>query len=264
MFDQDFILNKTFERINTEIPEGTLYSYLDREKKDVSAYEQLRERDLSTDGESFLSAQTLQFFRKLDAPILNAQRKLEQGRAQNLSGAQLQELKKGLQVQILKSVQKLKKSRLESLIRQLDDLEKKHRAGDGLNSTERLLKFHRTQSRINSMTASDAAVYLQKTKDLDFSVDRFVIEAIASPKNKEIFGEANFKKARLILTALPEFGLDRESKKILNEMVQLNESPVGAIPVVKASGEKMTDLNALDLMKFEDPAKPKVEDILNS
>lgn len=259
MLNYDYIVDKTIEKMNAEIPETMMPGFTKNPSRDVSIYKKIWNDDLEGNGKIQLSDNTRLLFRKILPLVKKADQQIERGRQRGLSPLEMKRLKEGVKVQLFDAVEKIKRTRQEQLVERLTELQRKERNGNGLSSSEQLLRFERAKLEAASLNEQEAMNLLNRfEKDPLQSVNRDIVLSLITSES-----DAVKKKAREIKTGLPSSGsMTGEMKKILLEMVSLNESPIGGFQFLKADGMKMTDLNAADFLENFEAPKPSAADIL--
>lgn len=260
MLDYNFVIDQSIQKNGTIIPETTLHGYTNREPKNVLMYQKIINDDIEGTGKIKLTTGTHLLYKKIQSLSIQADKDMQRGRDQKLSGGQMKELKKGISVRIMQGVEDAKRTRREQLFKKIEDIEKREKAGNGLNSTEQLLRFQRTQLEASAMSENEAGILLQKyEKDPLQAVNRDMVLYFMANGEKAIK-----KKAQAIYKALPAgMGMSVDMKNVLSELVSLNAAGTGSIQLVRENGIPFATISAVDLMAGNS-AEPTAQDILNS
>ncbi len=260
MLDYDFIVDQSIQKNGTVIPETSLHGYTDREQKNVSVYTKIIDDDVEGTGKIKLTTGTHILYKKIQSLSIQGDTDLKRGRDQNLSGSEMKALKQGVDVRIMKGVEDAKRTRRDQLLKKIDDISKREKAGNGLNSTEQLLRFQRAQLEASAMSEGEVGALLQR-------YEKEPLQAVNRDKVLYFMahGEGNNKKkAQAIYKALPAgMGMSVDMKNVLSELVSLNAAGTGNIQLIKENGVPLGKINAIDLMSGNE-AEATAEDILNS
>jgi hypothetical protein len=260
MLNYDEIIDKSVRKSGTIIPDATLLGYTNKEPKNVSIYKNIMEDDLADTGKIKLSPGTHKLYKTMNALAKKADSDLQRGMERGLSGAELKRLKQGVSLQILKGIEEAKTARRDYLFNQIEEINKREKAGNGKSSTQELLDFQRAQLEASALPPEQVGALLQSyEKDPSVSVNRDKVLYFMSHAEG-----ADKKKAIEIFNALPDgLGMSASLKGILSELENINSAPVGTIPLIKEDGGQLGSINGIDMLAGN-TAPPTAEDILKS